>query len=160
MTDTYTPVLNDEQIEDCMIFSDDDMGFARAIERAAIEAFRAKINQPSGFEGRCSRCWPAFCKCPAPDDEVESIKAERFLLDQELQRENRRAREFAEALKSLSTSVDSLYHKNLCDDELWLELGMLADQARQAVKLMDEPRNEDRVAAVYAQLSPSPEAAS
>lgn len=162
MTDTYTPMLTDEQILAIGAFGQSPLkrlDHGRAIERVAIEAFRFKINQPSGFEGRCPRCWPAFCTCPAPADEVESIKAERFLLDCELQRENRRAREFSIALSALASGIYQHRERLLAEhglDGVSEDLHRLGEQAKQAAELMDEPRNEDRVSALYARLSPPP----
>jgi hypothetical protein len=86
-----------------------------------------------------------MCNCPSSANEIERMKSDVFLLDRELQRENRRAREFSGALQALASGVNSLYHKNLCEDDLWLELSRLDQQAAEAAELLAEPRNQDRV---------------
>lgn len=163
MTDTYTPILTDEQILAIGAFGQSPLKrleHARAIERAAIESYQRMISKPSGFGGKCWQCWPKLCKCPTSSDEVESIKSERYLLDRELQRENRRAREFSIALSALASGIYQHRERLLAEhglDGVPEDLHRLAEQAKQAAELMDEPRNADRVSVLYAQITPPPE---
>lgn len=136
-------------IDDGELFSEQ---INSAIERAAIEGYQQKISQPSGFGGRCWQCWPKICKCPSSPDEVESIKSERYLLDRELQRENRRAQEFSVALAALSSGITQHRDRLLAAhglDGVPEDLHRLGEQAKQVAVLMDEPRNADRVSALY-----------
>lgn len=170
MTDTFTPVLTDAEIEQALDAAKVpeypgcetvDIQIARVIERAAIEGYQRKIIQPSGFGGKCWQCWPKLCKCLPSPNEVESIKAERYLLDRELQRENRRAREFAIALSALESGIYQHRERLLAEhglDGVPADLHKLGEQAKQAATLMDEPRNADRVSELYKKLPPSPEA--
>lgn len=109
----------------------------------------------STFAGMCWLCWPAYCKCPPTEGEVEQIKAERFLLDRELQRENRRAREFSGALKSLASAVWNARQKCVEAgglDNLSADLNELAKMAAAAADLLAEPRNSDRISEFYREI--------
>lgn len=111
---------------------------------------------PNLFTGRCWRCWPGFCKCPPTTDEIEQMKGDIFLLDRELQRENRRAREFSVALAALASGIYQHRERLLAEhglDGVPADLHRLGEQAKQAAELLDEPRNEDRVAVLYATMS-------
>lgn len=107
------------------------------------------------FTGRCWKCWPAFCRCPPAADEVEALKGDVFLLDRELQRESRRAREFSIALAALAAGIYQHRERLLAEhglDGVPEDLHRLGEQAKQAAELMDEPRNADRVLALYQRL--------
>lgn len=109
----------------------------------------------SNFTNACWRCWPKGCNCPPSPNEIERMKSDVFLLDRELQRENRRAREFAEALASLSKSIWQAREKRMTDggeDSVPADLHDLAEQAKQAAELLGDPRNEDRVADLFKEL--------
>lgn len=102
--------------------------------------------------GSCWRCWPTFCKCAPTADEVEQMKSDIFLLDRELQRENRRAREFSIALAALAAGIYQHRERLLAEhglDGVPEDLYRLGEQAKQAAELMDEPHNADRVSALY-----------
>jgi len=104
------------------------------------------------FADVCWRHWPKDCNCPPSADEIESMKSDVFLLDRELQRENRRARELAGALASLSKSIWQAREKRMTDggeDNVPADLHDLAEQAKQAAELLGDPRNEDRVTGLY-----------
>ena len=113
-------------------------------------------DQLSIFSGVCWRCWPKLgCKCVPDDTEAECLRAEVFLLDRELQRENRRAREFGDALRGLATAIWQAREARMIDnglDDLPEDLYRLGEQAQQAVELLAEPRNADRLAALYREL--------
>ncbi|ANN71515.1 hypothetical protein BAU08_09365 [Bordetella bronchialis] len=83
------------------------------------------------------------------------MRGEIFLLDRELQRENRRAREFADALRSLAAAVWQVRESRIeADglDGLPADLFDLGHQAQKVAAVMAEPRNEDRVSALYRRL--------
>ncbi|MFY4005981.1 hypothetical protein [Achromobacter denitrificans] len=104
------------------------------------------------FTGKCCRCWPGFCRCPPTTDEVEQMKGDAFLIDRELQRENRRAREFGDALKQLSQAVITARETRMADggfDNVPADLHDLFTQAQAATALLSEDRNQDRVAPLY-----------
>lgn len=104
------------------------------------------------FIGQCWRCHPAICRCPPTADELEQTKGEIFLLDRELQRENRRAREFGEALKQLSNAIVAVREARMADgglDNVPPDLHDLFTQAQAAAALLSEGRNQDRVAPLY-----------
>ena len=101
------------------------------------------------FADVCWRHWPKACTCLPSADETERMKSDIFLLDRELQRENRRAREFSEALADLAQAVWQARDKRMADggeDNVPADLQALADQAKQAAGLLREDRNQDRVA--------------
>ena len=107
------------------------------------------------FTDVCWRHWPKGCACPPSASEIERMRSDVFLLDRELQRENRRAREFADALASLSKLIWMAREKRMTDggeDNVPADLHELAEQAKQAADLLTEPRNEDRVAGLYEEL--------
>lgn len=104
------------------------------------------------FTGKCWRCYPAFCRCPPSPDEVEQMKGEVFLLDRELQRENRRAREFGEALKQLAQAIAKVRDDRMADggfDNVPADLHDLFTQAQATAAVLAEERNKDRVAELY-----------
>ncbi len=104
------------------------------------------------FTGACWRCWPAACRCPAAPDDAERMKGDIYLLDRELLRENRRAREFGEALKQLSNAVVAVREARMADggfDNVPPDLHGLFTQAQAATALLSEDRNQDRVAPLY-----------
>jgi len=104
------------------------------------------------FTGKCWRCWPGFCRCPPTADEVEQMKGDIFLLDRELLRENRRAREFGEALKQLSNAIVAVREARMADeglDNVPPDLHDLFTQAQASTALLSEDRNQDRVAPLY-----------
>lgn len=112
------------------------------------------------FADECWRHWPKVCTCPPPADEVERIKSETFLLDRELQRENRRAREFSVALSALASGI--YQHRQRMLDEHGLDgvpadLHRLGEQAQQAAQLLDEPRNQDRVIELMLRIEAKPQ---
>lgn len=107
------------------------------------------------FTDVCWRHWPKGCTCPPSANEIERMKSDVFMLDRELQRENRRAREFAIALAALTSGIYQHRERLLSSDGLDgvpEDLHRLGEQAKQAAQLLDEPRNEDRVAALYKKL--------
>ena len=107
------------------------------------------------FSDQCWRHWPNMCNCPPSTDEVERIKSDVFLLDRELQRENRRAHEFSIALAALASGIYQFRERVMAqhgEDGVSAELFQLGEQAKQAVALMDEPRNQDRVSELYRKL--------
>lgn len=86
------------------------------------------------------------------------MKSDIYLLDQELQRENRRAREFAEMLKVLSFAIwkfreDQMQKNGL--DGVPAELFDLGQQAQQAEAMLKEERNQDRVSDLYSKMIPA-----
>ncbi|WP_368648004.1 hypothetical protein ABRZ10_07190 [Castellaniella ginsengisoli] len=100
------------------------------------------------FADVCWRHWPKTCTCPPSADEIERMRSDAFLLDRELQRENRRAREFSEALSCLARAVLQMRETRMDDggeDNVSADLQALADQAREAADLLREDRNQDRV---------------
>ncbi|NYT38915.1 hypothetical protein ERD78_18640 [Allopusillimonas soli] len=102
----------------------------------------------SVFTDVCWRHWPKMCNCPPSEDEVERMKSDVFLLDRELQRENRRAREFAIALAALALGIFQHRERMMAahgEDGVPEDLHRLGQQAKQAAELLDEPRNKDRV---------------
>lgn len=110
------------------------------------------------FSDVCWRHWPKGCNCPPSASEIERMRSEVFLLDRELQRENRRAREFADVLTSLSKSIWQMRESRMAnggEDSVSADLHDLAEQAKQAADLLAEPRNEDRVSALYKNLEQS-----
>lgn len=107
------------------------------------------------FSEKCWRCWPKFCNCPPTADEIEQMKGDVFLLDRELQRENRRAREFSIALAALAAGIYQHRERLLVEhglDGVPADLHRLGEQAKQAAELLDEPRNADRVSELYRRM--------
>jgi hypothetical protein len=101
------------------------------------------------FDDVCWRHWPKACTCTPSADEVERMKSDVYLLDRELQRENRRAREFSIALAALASGIFQHRERLLAEhglDGVPEDLHRLGEQAKQAAELLDEPRNQDRVA--------------
>lgn len=138
-TDNKQSVLTVGQIlaMDCRsdMTNDEAIRFARAVESAVLSKLRG-VGEPS-------------------DDEVEQMKGDMLLLDRELQRENRRAREFSVALAALAAGIYQHRERLLAEhgpDGVPAELHRLGEQAKQAAELMDEPRNADRVAALYQRM--------
>ena len=100
------------------------------------------------FADVCWRHWPKACTCPPPPDEIERMKSDVYLLDQELRRENRRAREFSIALSALASGIFQHRERLLNEhglDAVPEDLYRLGEQAKQAAELLDEGRNQDRV---------------
>uniref|UniRef100_UPI003342ADCD hypothetical protein n=1 Tax=Castellaniella defragrans TaxID=75697 RepID=UPI003342ADCD len=100
------------------------------------------------FSDTCWRHWPKVCTCPPSADEIERMKSDIFLLDRELQRENRRAREFSGALADLARAVCQIRETRMAEggeDNVPGDLETLARQAKQAAELLREERNQDRV---------------
>ena len=100
------------------------------------------------FADVCWQHWPKACTCPPPPDEIERMKSDVYLLDQELRRENRRAREFSEALADLARAVRQMRETRMAEggeDNVPGDLEALAEQAMQAADLLREDRNQDRV---------------
>lgn len=111
---------------------------------------------PTLFTGKCSRCWPAFCKCPPSADEIEKMKGDIYLLDRELQRENRRASEFTGVIRILAGAIISARDARVADggfDNLPPDMHQLAQEAEIAMGLLAEDRNQDRVAELYAKFN-------
>jgi len=105
---------------------------------------------------QCWTCWPKQCKCAPSEDEIEQMKGDIFLLYQELQRENRRAREFAGALRALSIAVWDFREQRMEVDGLDGvpgELFNLGELAKEVAELLNEERNQDRVAALYSKIT-------
>jgi hypothetical protein len=95
------------------------------------------------------------CKFKPDDTEAERMRGEIFVLDRELQRENRRAREFADALRSLATTVWDVREARMESDGLDglpADLFDLGQKAQEVAALLNEPRNQDRVSALYRRL--------
>lgn len=118
---------------------------------------RESTGQLSIFAGVCWRCWPGMrCKC-APDSTVaDALRSELFLFDQELQRENRRAREFSDALQSLADAVWKARQARVAVGGLdnWPpDLHIIAEQAKSAAAILGESRNKDRVSDLYRKIS-------
>lgn len=104
------------------------------------------------FSWKCWRCWPTICRCPPAPDEVEQMKGEVFLLDRELRRENRRAREFGDALKQLTQAVAKTREDRMADggfDNVPADLHDLFTLAQAKATVLTEERNKDRVADLY-----------
>ncbi|MBG7005414.1 hypothetical protein [Pseudomonas paraeruginosa] len=102
---------------------------------------------------RCWKCWPSFCKCPPTPDVVEQMKGDIFLLDRELQRENRRAREFSDVLRLLARDVIAMRDARMGDggyDNVPPDMHELAIAAETALQVLCEERNFDRTASLYA----------
>ncbi|WP_269497738.1 hypothetical protein [Castellaniella sp. S9] len=100
------------------------------------------------FADVCWRHWPKACTCPPSADEIERMKSDVFLLGREVQRENRRAREFSEALADLVRAVCRARDVRMADggeDNVPADIQALAEQAKQAADLLREDRNQDRV---------------
>lgn len=100
------------------------------------------------FADVCWQHWPKACICPPSADEIERMRSDVFLLDRELQRENRRAREFSEALADLARDVWQMRETRMADggeDNVPADLQALAEQAKQAADLLRKDRNQDRV---------------
>lgn len=100
------------------------------------------------FADTCWRHWPEMCKCPPSEDQNERMKSDVFLLDRELQRENRRAREFSIALAALASGIVLHQQRMMAahgEDGVPEDLFRLGEQAKQAAELLGEPRNKDRV---------------
>lgn len=111
----------------------------------------------SVFTGECWRCWPASCRCPAAPDEADQMKGDLFLLDRELQRENRRAREFGDSLKHLANAVIKARDTRLADgglDNVPPDLHDLFLQAQTELAILDESRNQDRMTELYRKMHP------
>lgn len=107
------------------------------------------------FSTTCWQHWPKSCACPPTEDEVERIKSDAFLLDRELQRENRRAREFSVALAALASGIYQHRQRMMethGEDGVPADLQRLGEQAKQAADLMDEPRNADRISELYKRI--------
>ena len=80
------------------------------------------------------------------------MKSDVFLLDRELQRENRRAREFSVALTALASGIYQFRERMMAEhgeDGVPPDLFQLGEQAKQAADLMDDPRNQDRISELY-----------
>lgn len=108
------------------------------------------------FTNVCWLCWPKTCKCPPEATEVERTKSEIFMLDLELRRENRRAREFAEALRNMARAVNAMREARMADgglDAIPADINELHQAAISAAELLSHPRNQDRMSAMYAALS-------
>ncbi|MFP1759858.1 hypothetical protein [Lonsdalea quercina] len=110
----------------------------------------------SFFRDQCWRCWPAFCKCQPQESEVGNLRGEIFLLDRELQRENRRAREFGDVIKSLVGSINRAACERMNRDgleDLPEDLLLLREKARNADEILSAERNADRTTELYKQLT-------
>lgn len=110
------------------------------------------------FKDVCWRHWPKTCTCPPSPDEIERMKSSIFLLDRELQRDNRRAREFSDALAALAKAIWQARETRMAaggEDNVSADLHDLAAQAKQAADLLAEPRNADRISALYKTLEQS-----
>ena len=104
---------------------------------------------------QCWRCWPAMCRCAPSESEIEKMKCDIFLLDQELRRENRRAREFSGMLRELALAVWNLRENRMADDGpdgVPDDLFDLGEMAKKSADLLKEERNQDRVAALYSKI--------
>lgn len=104
------------------------------------------------FSWKCWRCWPAICRCPPSPHEMGRMMGEVFLLDRELQRENRRAREFGEALKQLTQAVAKVRDDRMAEggfDNVPADLHDLFTLAQANAAVLAEERNKDRVADLY-----------
>lgn len=104
------------------------------------------------FQDQCWRHWPKVCTCPPTADDIERMKNNNYLLDRELQRENRRAREFSIALAALASGIYQHRERMLVEhglDGVPADLHRLGEQAKLAAALLDEPRNADHVSALY-----------
>lgn len=111
---------------------------------------------PTIFSEKCSRCWPALCRCPPSTDQIELMKGDMLLLDRELQRENRRAREFRDELVNLARAICEAREARVAAggfDDLPADLHDLSVKAAAALQLATEERNHDRVGALYAALA-------
>lgn len=100
------------------------------------------------FADVCWSHWPKTCTCPPSADEIERMKSDVFLLDRELRRENRRAREFSEALADLARAVRQMRETRMAEggeDNVPADIQGLAERAREAADLLREDRNQDRV---------------
>ena len=100
------------------------------------------------FRDTCWQHWPRICACHPSADEVERMKSDVFLLEQELQRENRRAREFSVALSALASGIYQCRERMLAEhglDGVPEDLYRLGERAKQAAELLDASRNQDRV---------------
>lgn len=120
-------------------------------------------DQLSLFSSFCWRCWPTLaCKCQPDSSESGRLRGEVFLLDRELQRENRRAREFSIALSALASGIYQHRERLLAEhglDGVPDDLHRLGEQAKGIAELLDEPRNADRLSLLYKRLeNPNPPA--
>lgn len=107
------------------------------------------------FSDVCWRHWTKGCNCPPSDDEIDRMRSDVYLLDRELQRENRHAREFAVALAALASGIYQHRKRLLAEhglDGVPEDLHRLGEQAKQAAELLHEPRNADQVAALMKQI--------
>jgi len=100
------------------------------------------------FTDICWRHFPKSCNCPPSPDEVDRMRSDIFLLDRELLRENRRAREFSQALSEMANAIGDLVTRRAADgyeENVPADIHYLHMQAREALDLLGEPRNQDRV---------------
>ncbi|MDX3985933.1 MAG: hypothetical protein QHC88_11840 [Achromobacter sp.] len=85
------------------------------------------------------------------------MKGDLFLLDRELQRENRRTREFGDALKNLANAVITARETRLADgglDNVPPDLHDLFLLAQTVLAVLDESRNQDRMIELYRKMHP------